>query len=445
MVHSEINQAKQKPALWEKIFVIFVLVLATGAIIPLIRKENGMTIGPVQGDLIVQGLWLGIYIITLILLATRLRQTYLLVYQDKLVWLLVGLALLSVLWSVAPALTFRRSIALLGSSAFGIYLATRFSWQELFKLIAYALGLCAVLSLAFILLLPSYGIHYDLQHSGAWRGIYVHKNALGRYMSLAAVTWLLYAFNNARGRIAGLVFFGISIELLFLSISKTSIAIFILLLFPLSIYLYRLGRWRYVLPVIIITLVTASSAILITNVEQQVISVPAQLPEVDLTLTGRTALWQECWDMVRQRPWLGYGYSAFWLGFEEPSGHIWRNLRWEAPNAHNGYLDLWLQLGLVGLVFFIVLITACVFKLLFLLCRRKGSFEVFSLLFILLLLINNISESFILVQNCIFWILYVAVSSKIVNSYREIRHAAITESAETEVQKRLPVLEKPLG
>jgi len=419
MVYSEISQLKQKPALWENIFVIFVLFLATGAIIPLIRKENGMLFDPVQGDMVIQGLWFGIYIITFFLLLVRWRQAAYMAYQDKLIWLLVGLALVSVLWSGAPALTLRRSIALLGSSAFGIYLVIRFTWQELLMLAAWALGLCAVLSFVFIVLLPSYGIHHDIQHNGAWRGIYVHKNALGRYMSLAAITWLLYTFNNISGRIVGLVFYSMSIVLLFLSISKTSIILFVLLLFPLLIYLYRLGRRRYVLSVIIITLGITCSAIFLTSPGQQETSVPAQLPEVDLTLTGRTALWHASWDMVQRRPWLGYGYSAFWLGYEEPSGHIWRDLHWEAPNAHNGYLDLWLQLGLVGLIFFIASIIVGMFKILVLICKRKGHFEVFSIFFILSLFINNISESLILVQNCIFWILYVAISAKITIGYRE--------------------------
>lgn len=432
MVYSEIIRPKQKPALWENLFVVFVLLLSTGAIIPLLRKENGMIFDPLQGDMIIQGLWFGIYIITFFLLIARLRQAAYFAYQDKLVWLLVGLALVSVLWSGAPALTLRRSIALLGSSAFGIYLVTRFTWQELLRLAAWALGLCAILSLAFILLLPSCGIHHDLQHSGAWRGIYVHKNALGRYMSLAAITWLLYAFNNMRGRIVGLVFFSISLELLLLSTSKTSIIVFILLLCPLLIYLYRVGRWRHVLPVILITLVIASSAILLTitspttNLEQEKSTILTQLSEVDLTITGRTLLWQAAWDMVQRQPWLGYGYSAFWLGFEEPSGHIWRDLRWEPPNAHNGYLDLWLQLGLVGLIFFIILVIATMFKTLFLLCRKRGQFEFFSMIFILFILINNISESFILVQNCIFWILYVAISARISIDYKN-RHSELVQ------------------
>ena len=415
MVNSEINQ----PPGWENIFAIFVLFLSTGAIIPLLHKENGVIFDPAQGDMIMQGLWFGIYTITFLLLLSRLGQVTWAAYQDKLICLLLALALVSVFWSASPYVTLRRNMALLGSSAFGIYLASRFTWQELIKLIAWALGLSAVLSLGFVLFLPSYGIHHDLYHSGVWRGIYVHKNALGRFMSFAALTWLLYSISNTRDRVLGLIFYTISTEILFLSASKTSIIIFILLLFPLMIYLFRTERRRYVLPVILIALIIGSSAFLLINksaasaisLGPNLISV--SLPEVDSTLTGRTVLWQAVWDMIEQRPLLGYGYSAFWLGYEEPSGHLWRILHWEPPNAHNGYLDLWLQLGLVGLVFFIISLIGNMFKTIVLLRRKMGRSQCFCLLFLLFIIIGNFAESFILVQNCIFWILYVTISTKV--------------------------------
>ena len=45
---------------------------------------------------------------------------------------------------------------------------------------------------------------------------------------------------------------------------------------------------------------------------------------------------------------------GFWRGYEGPAAVVWKVLNWAAPNAHNGFLDIWLGLGLLGLAVFIV-------------------------------------------------------------------------------------------
>lgn len=130
----------------------------------------------------------------------------------------------------------------------------------------------------------------------------------------------------------------------------------------------------------------------------------------DGTLSGRTMLWQVLWDMNRQHFWQGCGYGAFWLNWKEPSGYVWYMFSWEPSNAHNGYLDLWLQLGLVGLAIFMLSLSVNLLKA-FAVLRKNGSLEkIFPLMFFVFLALNNITESSFLVQNSLFWVLYVAVS-----------------------------------
>jgi len=427
--------AIKKKNILENIFVIFVLFLSTGAIIPLVRLEKGVIFDPVQGDPVMQGLWLGIYVITFILLFMRWKKAVRTVKQNKLLLLLVGLAFISLLWSVSPLVTLRRSLALLGSTAFGIYLASSYEWRNLVKMLVIAFGLGAVLSLGFVLLLPSYGVQHDIYYSGAWRGIYIHKNTLGSMMTLAAITWLLYFFSDTKGRISSLVFLGISMELLFLSRSKTSLIMFVFLSLPLLAYYYSIGNRRKILPAVLAILLIGSSAFLLIKQPDMLKAVSglvspkntialhlpeklnsAHLPEVDPTFTGRTVLWQSVWGMIQQRPWLGYGYSAFWLGWNWPSGLVWGSVQWEPPNAHNGFLDLWLQLGLLGVVIFTVPFLITILKTFILIWKKKGIFALFPLSFLLIMLLNNLSETFILLQNNIFWILYVAVYAT-VNDY----------------------------
>jgi O-antigen ligase len=72
----------------------------------------------------------------------------------------------------------------------------------------------------------------------------------------------------------------------------------------------------------------------------------------DESLTGRIPLWSLVWDDIVQRPVLGYGYGAYWLGKAGLSPLYWATLGWrDSPNqAHNGLLDIWLECGLAGIV-----------------------------------------------------------------------------------------------
>lgn len=91
----------------------------------------------------------------------RWRQFINVLTRDKLLLLLVVVALCSLFWSVSPEVTLRRSVALVGTTAIGAYLATRYTVGGQLRLLAWALGIAALLSLVFGLLLPSYEISSD--------------------------------------------------------------------------------------------------------------------------------------------------------------------------------------------------------------------------------------------------------------------------------------------
>ena len=77
----------------------------------------------------------------------------------------------------------------------------------------------------------------------------------------------------------------------------------------------------------------------------------------DTTFSGRTEIWEASIDALIRQPWLGYGFGAlFWReGISNETAEIWRQVGFEASHAHNGPLDLALQVGLVGLAIFGVL------------------------------------------------------------------------------------------
>src|SRR5215218_4338114 len=95
----------------------FVLFLAsTGALIPLLHQTGDTGTNSTEGDPVTQVLWLGVYAIVFLWAITQPQAVFTVVRRDKLLLILVGIAVVSVLWSAVPELTARRSVALIGTT-----------------------------------------------------------------------------------------------------------------------------------------------------------------------------------------------------------------------------------------------------------------------------------------------------------------------------------------
>jgi O-antigen ligase len=73
------------------------------------------------------------------------------------------------------------------------------------------------------------------------------------------------------------------------------------------------------------------------------------------TLTDRTEVWQDVLELADD-PVLGAGFESFWLG--ERLEKLWNKWFWQPTQAHNGYLETYINLGGVGLLLLIALSVA---------------------------------------------------------------------------------------
>ncbi|NET33471.1 MAG: O-antigen ligase family protein [Cyanothece sp. SIO1E1] len=378
------------PGTIEKSFAVLTLLLSTESFFAFLSQSKR------------QILWLGIYAITAGLLALQWQASLKVASRSKLLWIFVGLLVLSVFWSDTPTATLRPAVAFVGSTLFALYLAVRYSWKEQLHLLAWAFGIAALLSLMFAIALPSYG----LQGGAAWRGIYHHYNTLGRIMLLSAVVFLLAAQPGQRYRWLAWIGFSLSTVLLLMSTSKTSLGIYLTLLLLLP--LYKALRLYYKLAVLALMagILTLSGMLLLVLSHLEAVLGAAGK---DLTFTGRTDLWALVMEMIAQRPWLGYGFRGFWRGWNGASAYIWSVETWHPVHAHNGYLDLWLDLGLVGMVVFLLGFLLAFRRALIQVRLTKTPEHLLQLMYLTFMLQYNLTESVILLQNTLFWILYASI------------------------------------
>lgn len=391
---------------FEKSFSVVALFLFTAALLPTLLMARGEAVTADVGNPVLRNTYTALHIISFALLAVHWREVLRVVRQCWPAVLLVTLALVSMVWSIEPDLTLRRSLALLGTTAFGLYLAARYDRRTLLRLLGVALGAAAVLSVVFALALPRYGVEQTI-HTGAWRGVYTQKNGLGQAMALSAIVFLLIALD--RGRWRGLAWLGVFLSAALVALSTSVTAASVMVACFLLIPLYRALRLHSTIavPLLIVGVLTASVAgALLLQHAQTVLRLIGRDP----TLTGRTVLWTTVLEMIGQRPALGYGYSAFWRGAEGPSGLVWRAVQWETPHSHNGFLDLALALGMVGVATFAVLLVAALVRAIREVRSSPEPSAVWPVLFISFFMLYNVTESALLIQNDYLWLLFVAAA-----------------------------------
>lgn len=393
------------PSRAERAFTVVALVALTGAVVPLLTERSGARLGPGDQNIASQAVFWGVYAVTAIVAFRRWRSLVRAAKHNAALWALVGLALVSVFWSDAPGVTLRRAAALLCTTGFGVYLAERYQPKVFLRLLGYALGMSAALSVTFVLVLPGYGISEGFL-SGTWRGVYIHRNALGRLMALGIAVFMLSGLDGSRrwtgwlGAVVAFVLIVMSGSMSALVISATLIAL---------VACAPALRWEHSVRAGVVALLILAGGIAATIISTRVDTAVSAIGR-DVSLTGRTEIWGAVWKMICLRPWLGYGYNGFWLGWSGASSHVWRVTGWDPPHAHNGFLDLWLDLGLLGEVLFLASVTTTVYRSIVLLQRSSGFNSLFPLLFVAYLLLYNLIESVVLVRNSIFWVLYVTVA-----------------------------------
>ncbi|SEM93539.1 O-antigen ligase family protein [Lihuaxuella thermophila] len=393
-------KVKEIPSILEKIFIVAAIFFYTRSPLPLVWSTEEFWQAPVLNFI-----WSSIYGITVFLILFHWRKSIAKARKDIFILLLAGLGLISVFWSDYAAVTFSRGLTLLIITLFGIYLGSRYELKELLCLFAWALGIAAAISLIYGLLLPQTGIDSEF-HVGAWKGIYGHKNHLGRMMALCAILFLLFGQTFTKYRRVSLIGFTLSVLLVLLSTSTTALVVILTLLVLQPLFKALRLHLLIIIPFFIFTLIIAGGALawFVSNAE----TVFTTLGK-DITLTGRTQLWETVFSMIQERSLLGYGYGAFWLGYDGPSAQVWLTVNWDPPHAHNGYLDTWLELGLLGLLLFVLGYIRNIKMAVQFLRSTPTSEGLWPLVFLTFMILVNISESCILSLNgSAYWLIYTA-------------------------------------
>jgi exopolysaccharide production protein ExoQ len=353
----------------------------------------------------------------------------------------MGLATLSLAWSAYP-----------GASALGITLqwittltaicvAFCLTWPELVRTLAVTLRLILGLSLVFEAVvavvigqavlpfwveysgkIPSafYWSRAMLLEGGPIEGIVASRNLLGFIALLALIVFAVQLAAGTVSRTTGIVWVAVALLVLWLTRSATVTVAMAAVVLALAFALWArrvhpLGRRGLYL-----TAGIAAAAVVagVATFSSTLLGLLGKSED----LTGRFDIWNSVIDLAGQRPVQGWGWVSYWAPWVEPFDGLAVRKGVQYLQAHNAWLDVWLQVGILGLMVFAALTLSTLWRSWFLAVDRPrlgiadtapySAVALLPLLLIVALLAQSLAESRILVESGWLLLLVLAIKTK---------------------------------
>ncbi len=302
-----------------------------------------------SGDSVRQASFAGAFLLILVTALWVRGPGFLLQVPPALVALLLW-CWTSVLWAIDPSTSLRRVIFTTLVVLSVVYACRMLRYEAVLSLIQTWFAAILLADWVVMPFLPQ-AVHgpgeMDEALIGMWRGVHVHKNEAGAFCAVASLVFMHYTV-TARSFLLGPVLTALALVFLYMTGSKTSGGfVFVAAGIGCAVaYAYRNPSMRnaalFVLP----------STVLIAYLalESQVGSLLLKFEDPS-TLTGRALIWPALLEYSAEHPLLGAGYGSFWaIGDESPIYENHDGWLTTITHAHNGYIDVLIQVGGIGLL-----------------------------------------------------------------------------------------------
>ena len=394
------RDAKTSPFLWLAVTWIFI-----GASRMASQWLSGKVGGPLvnaadqylEGSPLDRAFLATLQIAGMAVLCTRGRQVATFLRANK--WLIIFFlyCAISCVWSDFPDVAFKRWVKFTGNVTMVLVILTDQNPAAAFKRVLTRAGFFLIaLSVLFVKYYPELSRGYIAY---TWQpfetGVSTDKNGLGAIclvFGLASVWRLVEAWHDKEtpGRkrvlIAHMIVLVMTVYLLHMARSSTSLSCF----FLGSIILVMTNRGKRLRARTAYTVVGCVAAFgLLAYIFNDAYTFMVESLGRNPDLTGRTDIWHDVLE-IHFNPWLGTGYESFWLGSR--LDYFWHKYPFHPNQAHNGYIETYLNLGLIGLALTVMLMASGV-RTIGDACRRNLPWVSLKLCFLIIAAIYNITEA----------------------------------------------------
>lgn len=343
--------------------LIYVTFFTTN--IPFDPSNYADTFGGETTNIKNQVVYLFLFFSSLLILSKRFEKILSLIRSEKYLSLFVGLCLLSALWSDYSFLSFKRSFQLFVMFLVIIEALVNINPKVLLSQLKIVVSIYLFFNLYACRFIPA---AIDPVF-GTWRGIEVQKNWLAQnslYCLLSSI--VLFNFDKARfTKIYDSILILISVLLIYKAHSSTNliaviIIVFMGFVFQIESIFKKLGIGRSILGLVFLFILTFSGIFIIFSSEIFGL-IPGYFGK-DTTLSGRVDIWNFVWNDIEKRFLLGYGFATYWImGSSRLEIFASYFEGFVVNSAHNGYLEIILQVGFLGFIFFLFPIAAYIYRM----------------------------------------------------------------------------------
>jgi O-antigen ligase len=319
--------------------------------------------------------------------------------KNKWVFSLLAYYGISTLWADDPFVSFKRWVKEIGNVLMVLIVLTEVNPANAVKRLLFR---CAVLLIPTSVLLiryyPDLGRYYNpFIWTYSYGGVTTDKNALGMTIYVCTVGLYWGIFDLWKQRLehrkevgAYLILMAMCVWLFTQAHSSTALACSIIcagLLSAMRIAAFRSALQRAGLSGL---LVFALIALFLSALFNPVDVVVEGLGR-NMTLTGRTDIWREALK-INIDPLIGTGYFSFWQSQRAVDVSTALGFFFSIKEAHDGYLEVYLNSGLIGLGLLSVLLLSSVKKIISTLAA-DDSYETFRLAVVVGVMFYNVTES----------------------------------------------------
>ncbi|MBZ5581659.1 MAG: O-antigen ligase family protein [Acidobacteriia bacterium] len=295
-------------------------------------------------------------------LAARHKRLSPILQRHRLLIVFFAYCAVSILWAEYPFVSFKRWIKASGDVVMALVIVTDPAPASAVQKVLARVGFVIMpLSILLIKYFPDLGREYNRwSWAVMYRGATQTKNSLGMVCLVVALAslWRFVNISTApvmKCRLRRLLAHGsvlsMALWLLWLANSITSVSCFFTAGAVTLVARLKCFRRR---PALVHFLVLGLACICVSVLFLSAADSVLRTMGRDPTLTGRTEIWRIA-TALRGNALVGVGYESFWLGARLQ--RLWDTMP-GIQEAHNGYLEVFLNLGWIGLILLALLMLA---------------------------------------------------------------------------------------
>ena len=335
--------------------------------------------------------------------------------------LLLVLMIASSTWSVYPVQTVSGFTLQIGITVVALFFAVTFTWRQILVIFAntirgivFGMLILGFLSWIFPAAKSAFAQSDIVFDAGIVKLMLgnpnlVSNNYVAAWALIGVITFAIEAAIKKKTRVLSLVSLVASFTLIFVSKSAGMIFASVAVLLAAIVSLAAEGkdkatRHRYYR---IAWSLAGVGVFLVLAFRRQVFEFLGKSPD----MTHRIDIWRDVAFLIEQNPLEGWGFTGVWVPGVAPfEGLVVINGE-NYYQAHNAYLDMWLQLGAVGLILFIILLTRLFVKTWRLGVHHSNALYLWPLLLLVTQLVRGITESRLLIQSAMMMLILFAVKA----------------------------------